>query len=207
MEIDRLQAFSDGVFAIIITILVLELHVPPHETGALLAAVMKQWPTFVAFLVSFAYVGTLWLYHHDFFATLRQTDVRLNVYNLVILCTTALICYPTALLSESVAHGNVDDIRVATIVYALVAGAVSLSFAPLYPYLVRHPALVEPEVPGAFFQASQRGPYLSVAIYLLAIAFSFWNVYAGIAGVVAGIVFHIFAYARMQGVLSKYRGV
>lgn len=74
MKIDRLQAFSDGVFAILLTLLVLDFKVPDYQAGRLSQAVIAQWPTLAAYVLSFFYVRTLWLFHHDYFAKIKQTN-------------------------------------------------------------------------------------------------------------------------------------
>ena len=64
MKSDRVQAFSDGIFAILITILVLEFRLPRYTAGALAAAVLAQWPILFAYVLTFSYIGILWLFHH-----------------------------------------------------------------------------------------------------------------------------------------------
>ncbi len=100
METDRFNAFSDGVFAILITILVLEFHIPVFKTGHLLAALDTQGPTFVSYLFSYLYVGTLWLFHHDYFSLLTRIDRNVNMLNLLMLFSITLIDYPMSLLAR-----------------------------------------------------------------------------------------------------------
>ena len=93
MSKSRLEAFSDGVFAILITILVLEFHVPEYHQGRLAAAIAQQWPEFLAYAVSYFYVGTLWLFHHDYFASLKVIDRNLNLINLLSMFSVTLLYY------------------------------------------------------------------------------------------------------------------
>ena len=78
----RVEAFSDGVLAIVITLLVLDLRVPAHEPGKLLDGLLDEWPTYVAFVTSFLYVGIVWLNHHAAFRRIRLVDRGLHWVNL-----------------------------------------------------------------------------------------------------------------------------
>src|SRR5215813_6252425 len=72
-ETGRVEAFSDGVFAIAITLLVLELKIPAAQPGALLPALLRQWPTFLAFVTSFATILVMWVNHHRLFTLVHRT--------------------------------------------------------------------------------------------------------------------------------------
>ncbi|WCE42752.1 TMEM175 family protein [Lactiplantibacillus plantarum] len=76
MKTDRFQAFSDGIFAILITILVLEFHIPDYQPGHLLAALLAQWPLILSYVFSYFYVGTLWLFHHEVDCKINPNAVR-----------------------------------------------------------------------------------------------------------------------------------
>ncbi len=75
-ETTHLEAFSDGAFAIIITLLVLEIHRPNSATGQLAGELLKAWPSYLAYAVAFLYVGVIWLNHHYMFERLRKVDLR-----------------------------------------------------------------------------------------------------------------------------------
>ncbi|MCU1278663.1 MAG: Integral rane protein [bacterium] len=94
----RLEAFSDGVIAIIITIMVLELKVPHQPTWAALA---ERWPTFLSYLASFAFVGVYWGNHHHLVHTVRHVDPKIMWLNLHLLFWMSLIPFVTAWLGES----------------------------------------------------------------------------------------------------------
>ena len=117
-DTDRLEAFSDGVFSITITLLVFEIVRPEHEPVRLFDKLLAQWPTYVAFLASFLYVGVIWLNHHSIFARVRYCDRRLHWANLLGLLTTGLIPFPTAVLSAALMHGSQFDAKVAVALYA-----------------------------------------------------------------------------------------
>lgn len=203
MRIERLKAFSDGVFAILITILVLEFKVPEYEPGHLLTAAINQWPILVAYLMSFLYVGTLWLFHHDYFDTIEFTDTALNSINLAILFSITLINYPTSLLSETVSTGNQADMRVAFMLYGFVALVISLLFEFLYLYVGSHRELKEhTPMPEAFYRSIKYDPIRSVVIYALAIVLTYFWVPIGALLILFGIIFHFVAYIRL-GRLKK----
>ena len=172
---DRLAAFSDGVIAIIITILVLELHVPVFERGHLLEALLSLGTTFFAFLISFVYIGVIWLNHHGVFRHVRYVDQGLHWINLTILLTCALLPFPTNILANALREGNAADEHVAAAFYAVIAGLMSAAWLPLFPYLRDHPELVQPGAETTFFHAQRLRPWTGVLCYGIAIGVSFWS--------------------------------
>ncbi|KRM24487.1 TMEM175 family protein [Latilactobacillus graminis] len=202
MKIDRLQAFSDGVFAIVLTLLVLDFKVPNYQIGHLNQAVIAQWPTLAAYILSFFYVGTLWLFHHDYFAKIKQTNRQLNVINLSILFTVTLINYPTSLLSESIAKQNNADIRFAFTCYALVALVISALFWALYRYMAVHHELMRHHE--QFYQTIKNDPVRSVTIYAIALIGIQFNSWLGVFLILMGNIFHFIAYLRLNRSVTRY---
>jgi uncharacterized membrane protein len=98
----RLEAFSDGVFAIAITLLVLEISVPVGSEEDLLGAVLDQWPSYLAYFVSFASVGAIWLAHTAVTEYLDHADRWLMRLNLLLLLFVSFLPFPTKLLAENV---------------------------------------------------------------------------------------------------------
>ena len=113
-ETSRVEAFSDGVFAIAITLLILDVHVPSASQGNLGAALIRQWPTYVAYLISFAFIGIMWVNHHRLFNHIRRSDNRLLFLNLLLLLGVTVVPFPTALLA---AHADAADRTVAAAVF------------------------------------------------------------------------------------------
>lgn len=115
-ETNRLEAFSDGVFAIAITLLILDLKVPhdlPPGTS-LLRALARQWPSYLAFLGSFATIGIMWINHHRLFGMIARVDQGLLVLNgLLLLCVT-VVPFPTALVA---AWARSPECRTAAMAY------------------------------------------------------------------------------------------
>ncbi len=134
LRTNRLEAFSDGVFAIAITILVLELGVPEGAIEHPLQSLLDQWPTYMAYVVSFASVGALWLEHNAITEHLRFTDTILIRLNLLLLMLVSFLPFPTGLLSEF--HGNAGAERVAVTTYGLTLLAASTMIAVLWRHAV-----------------------------------------------------------------------
>ncbi|HEV7562167.1 MAG TPA: TMEM175 family protein [Solirubrobacterales bacterium] len=101
VEFSRIVAFSDGVFAIAITLLVLGLGIPAHlADGEVAGAIGDQWDNFLAFAISFAVIGRFWLVHHRFFGEVRAFDGRLLALNMLYLGSIVLIPFSSQVLGE-----------------------------------------------------------------------------------------------------------
>jgi uncharacterized membrane protein len=167
-ETDRLETFSDSVLSITITLLVAEIVRPEHASGHLLEKLAEQWASYIAFLASFCYTGVIWLNHRAVFARVRYCDRSLHLANLFLLLTSALIPFPTAILSAAIQSGNEFDARVAVALYAAVAGAMCLSWLVVFHVLSIHPYLVEDGVSPDFFPKERFRAWLGVALYTVA---------------------------------------
>jgi uncharacterized membrane protein len=142
-ETNRTEAFSDGVIAIAITLLVLDLHVPLRGTfrGSLAHVLAHDWPAYAAYVTSFLVIGIIWVNHHGVFELVDKVDRVTLFLNLMLLMTVVAIPFTTALMSEYLVEGN-PDARSAALVYSALMFAMSVAFATLYTYVARHPALL-----------------------------------------------------------------
>jgi uncharacterized membrane protein len=139
---NRLEAFSDGVFAIAITLLVLELNVP---TGDHLWHELKdEWPSFAAFFVSFWVIGIIWVNHHGVLDHLARADRGVLYLNLLLLFTVVFIPFPTALLAEHLKSGR--DEEVAAVVYSGAFVAMSIAYTFLWTYITNRRELLGVEL-------------------------------------------------------------
>lgn len=164
----RAVAFSDAVFAIIITLLVLDLRPPDVEPGRLLSGLLQQWPTYLAYVISYLYIGVVWTNHKAAFRRIRWIDRGLHWANLGVLFTTALLPFPTAVISKTMQHGNLADERTAVGFYALIGALLCTSWLFFFHYLSRHPELVEKNIPADFFPAERKRALTGVAAYSVA---------------------------------------
>ncbi|SCL31666.1 Uncharacterized membrane protein [Micromonospora rhizosphaerae] len=169
-DISRAITFSDAVLAIIITLLVLDpvLRVPDVEPGHLLSALLDHWPTYAAYFASYSYVAVVWLNHKAAFHRIRKTDRGLHWANLFILFATALMPFPTAVVSHALLGHNRPDQRVAIAFYALIGALLCASWLVFFHYLARHPDLVKEEVPERFYPAERVRALVGVVLYAAA---------------------------------------
>jgi TMEM175 potassium channel family protein len=167
-DTDRLEAFSDGVFSITITLLVIDIVRPEYEAGHLWQRLVEQWPNYVAFLASFFYVGIIWLNHRAVFSRVRFCDRSLHFANLLLLLTSGLIPFPTALMSVALQHGNASDARVAVEIYAAIGCAMCLSWLALFHILAIHPHLLEDYVEPTYFPQERHRALLGAILYAFA---------------------------------------
>jgi uncharacterized membrane protein len=164
----RVEAFSDAVFAITITLLVIEISRPEIGNGELGSALVHQWPEYLAFAVSFVYIGVIWLNHHALFASIRQVDIGLNWINLGILGTSALIPFPTGVLASALSEGPHADQQAAVVLYGIVGALMSAAWLPVFPYLHRHPDLLVDPSEAQLFRAQRSRPWVGVISFGIA---------------------------------------
>jgi uncharacterized membrane protein len=125
----RLEAFSDGVIAVAITLLVLNIEVPPTSGGDLARELGHMWPQYVAYAVSFITIGIIWINHHASIGRLRQPDHMILTLNLLLLMWIALLPFATNLMATYLKEGQGENLAAA--VYAGAFLAMSLTFVAL----------------------------------------------------------------------------
>lgn len=199
----RVYGFSDACFAIIITLLVIEIRRPHAEEGGLGQALIQAWPSYTAFVLAFVYVGVIWLNHHGLFKHVKAVDTPLNWINLGIIGSAALLPFPTGVLAEAFQAGNAADQRSAVVLYGIVAGMMSAAWLPIFPYLERNRQQLAPDVPGGYFANQRSRPWIGVVAYLVAIlAGWFFNPSIGIAIFVLMVAYHAWT---SEGVTSAQK--
>jgi TMEM175 potassium channel family protein len=139
----RLEALSDGVFAIAITLLVLDIAVPAHASRDLLAAVTRQWPSYLAYAVSFSTIGALWLGHNAITEYLDRADAAFIRLNLLLLLLVAVLPFPTRLFADYLGEDRPE--RVAATIYGVSLLVASTLLWVLWRYAV-HAHLVRPDM-------------------------------------------------------------
>lgn len=140
----RVEAFSDGVLAVAITLLVLDLHVDAGTPGdSLLHQLGQRWPSFAAYVISFFVIGVIWVNHHAVFSLLRHVDRPLLFYNLLLLMFVTTIPFTTATLAGNL-DGDIADRRVAVVLYGISMIGMSISFRATLRRMIHRKLLLHP---------------------------------------------------------------
>ncbi len=135
MNKGRLEAFSDGVMAVAITLLVLDLHAST-TAGPLARQLADEWPSFAAYVVSFAVIGVIWVNHHALIALLARVDRKFLFYNLFLLFWVTAIPFSTSTLAEFLREGGWDS-RVAVLLYGLTMEGMAIGFSAMLRHMLR----------------------------------------------------------------------
>jgi uncharacterized membrane protein len=167
------EAFSDGVFAIAITLLILEVHVPKGlGSRGLTEALLAEWPSYSAFLISFLTIGIMWINHHRLFTLIERVDNWLLVLNMLVLLGVTIVPFPTAFVADYLGHPGQN---LAAVLYAANGLNIALWFWALWMYTAsprRRPRLLKipPESPEvkAINEQYRFGPLFYVAAVGLA---------------------------------------
>jgi uncharacterized membrane protein len=176
-ESSRVEAFSDGVFSIAITLLVLELAIPVTR-GGFQSELAGEWVSYVAYLAAFGSIGVLWMGHHTVFSRIRAIDSGLLWRNLVLLLTVSVVPFPTAVIASAFRVGTEHDQAAAVVAYAVVGMASGVAWLLLFSYLRGHRSLVDPNTDIQFFRLTE--PLLTLVGYGLS-ALIGWFVSPGAA--------------------------
>jgi uncharacterized membrane protein len=182
---ERLEAFSDGVFAIAITLLVLEIHVPPIDEGTtsaqILDALGKLWPSYVGYVVSFLTIGNAWINHHNLFRLVGRVSHALLITNLLLLLAIGFMPFPTALLADTL--GKPGE-QVGVVVYAGTFVFTAIVFNLLWLAVKK---VLRPGASPAAIEAINRSYRLGPPVSAGALVIAFVNPSVGIS-VIAGLM-------------------
>jgi uncharacterized membrane protein len=178
MRKGRLEAFSDGVFAIAITLLVLTIRQPVHYRH-LGTELVDQWPAYAAYLVSFAVIGIMWVNHHTVFDHFERLDRNVVYLNLTLLATIVLIPYPTQVFGEALQRGEGE--RVAAGFYSIVMTLNALCWTAVWLYGSSRRRLLGPDFPEDQRRTATILFNFGSVIYLLTIGVGLVNAYACLA--------------------------
>ena len=151
----RAEAFSDGVLAVAITLLVLDLHVDATGHGSLLHQLGQRWPSFAAYVVSFFVIGVIWVNHHALFALIDRVDRVLLFENLLLLMFVTTLPFTTSTLAEYVREGGTNA-RWAVVLYGISNIGMAFGFTAMLSRMVRHGLLANPVRPDVGRRAVRR---------------------------------------------------
>jgi uncharacterized membrane protein len=172
---ERLEAFSDGVFAIAATLLVLEFTINSHKD--LGDQLLHLWPAYLAYVTSFVTIGIIWMNHHHTVSLLGRTDRTMLFINNLLLLTVAFLPFPTKLVADYLRHGGE---RAATIAYAATFVVMAAMHELWWQYARRNRRLIAENVPDSTLRGVDRAYLPGLAMYGTVFALAFFNSLAAV---------------------------
>ena len=203
MTTGRLEAFSDGVFAIAITLLVLDVHVPLASDlggGSLLHALLRQWPVYLAYMTSFLTILIMWVNHHQMFARIGRVDHSLLFLNGLLLMSVSIVPFPTSLVA---AYLQQRDGQVATAVYSGTFVAIAVLFNLLWRYAAYEGRLLESDEDPRFVRGLSRQYLLGPPAYFAAFVLAFVSVWASVSLCMLLAIFFALPIGTSAGALER----
>ncbi|MCE4066297.1 DUF1211 domain-containing protein [Chryseobacterium gleum] len=171
----RIEGFSDGVFAIAVTLLVLDLHFPEEHSiqngNDLLVFLKNQWPAFLAFILSFFSIFIMWVNHHKIFKQIYSRNSAIMFANGLILFLVSAVSYPTALLARYF-DGEASSVVVA--LYTGIFVLINLAYNLLWFLATRNKKLLRPGITDAAIKKIHNNYLYGLPIYVIALILSFW---------------------------------
>jgi uncharacterized membrane protein len=178
----RIEAFSDGVFAIAITLLIIEIGVPHLEDEppgtTLPQALVGLWPSYLGYVISFLQIGVIWANHHNRFRFIERSDHGLLFLNILFLMCVAFIPFPTALLAEYLER-TASERETAGVIYAGTLAVTAVFFTLLWLYAAAN-RLVDRNLDPSLVRAMTRRYLLGTVAYLLVFVLAYANVAASL---------------------------
>jgi uncharacterized membrane protein len=187
----RLEAFSDGVFAVAITLLALNVVVAgPTGQGSLLDQLTAKWPAFAGYLISFLTIGIIWVNHHALVRSITKVDRTLLFVNLMLLLFVVLIPFGTATVADYLPH-NSTSARLAMVLYAGIFLGMSAGFGAIFEWTLHGQRVADP-LPAEQHWAARRRFVGGGLVYAAAMVIAAFYAMAGfvLTGLVA--VYYIF---------------
>jgi uncharacterized membrane protein len=187
----RLEAFSDGVFAVAITLLALDLAVKGPGHGNLALLLVDRWPAFVAYLISFFTIGIIWVNHHTMMNSVVAVTRGLLYLNLLLLAVVVAIPFVTSTLADYLRDGW-PNANTAAALYAGVFELMSITFALVSEWILRHDEYVRDPMSAAAKTPARLSFYAGQVPYLIAFVVAFVSVWATVAITAATGIYYIF---------------
>jgi len=186
----RLEAFSDGVIAVAITLLALNLALPGPGHGSLLTQLGDHWPAFVAYLVSFFTIGIIWVNHHERIRNVKVVDRTLLFLNMFLLLWVVAIPFATSTMAEYLTSGG-QDAHVSMVIYAVVFQGMGIAFALMFEWTLQEGHSVHP-IPADLQRTVRVRSSIGAVVYIAAIPLAFINPLISLAIIGAVAVYYIF---------------
>jgi uncharacterized membrane protein len=174
----RVEAVTDGIFAIAITLLVLTIA-QPDDDRRLTHQLVQRWPSLAAYVVSFAVIGIMWFNHHSIFGHIARVDRPLFYLNLFLLMTVAFLPYPTGVLGQALGRG--EGTRAAAVFYSATMVVNAFAWSALWLYASTDRRLLERAFPEARRVAATIAFTSGTVAYVVALAVALINAYACLA--------------------------
>jgi uncharacterized membrane protein len=174
----RVEAFSDGVFAIAATLLTLELRVAPAQAD-LSRTLVDQWPSYAAYLVSFVTIGIIWVNHHTLLDHVTRADRPFLYLNLLLLLSVAVVPFPTAVVGEYIEDAS--GATAALVLYGLVGLLIAVAFSAIFLYATHEGRLVRDAQTGRRIRSEGRLFPIGLVAYVVGIALAFVSPLASLA--------------------------
>ena len=181
MSTTRIEAFSDGVFAIAITLLIIEIKVPDREmlhSHTLAYYIKQQWPKYLAYIFSFIVIGIYWANHHHFFKLFVKADHTFNLLNVFFLMAVAFLPFPTGVFGEFISDRLHRETAVSF--YALGVFLPSFMWMVIWLYGSHKKRLTHPRLKPKFISKLTIIYIVSNIFYALAVVLSFFNMMASL---------------------------
>ena len=182
-ETARLEAFSDGVFAIAITLLIIEIKVPSHEAaehaGGLLRALIHVWPSFVGYVISFVTLGIMWINHHALCSYIGRVDCYFLFIHVLFLMCIAFLPFPTAVLAEYLPHP--EERRAAVASYSATLVVIALAYNAVWWSAAINRRLLKPGCDADAVRTISRRYMVGPAAYGVSLALAFVSVVASLS--------------------------
>lgn len=194
----RLEAFSDGVFAVAITLLALDLPVAHQGHGPLLHQLADHWPSFVAYVISFFTIGVIWVNHHALVGSITVVDRTLLFLNLLLLLFVGVIPFATATMAAYLTQGGADA-QVAMALYVTAFEGMSLSIGALFEWTLHH-GHAGGRLPQHVRRAARWRFLVGLLVYPVGIAVAFLNPMAAL--VITGMVAVYYSFERTPSVAA-----
>lgn len=198
MSPNRLEAFSDGVFAIAVTLLVLDLGVPEPGKGALGHALLAQWPSYAAYIVSFLTIGIIWINHHAAFNRLRTVDHPILIWNLLPLMSVSVLPFTTSLMATYLKESSGESVAAAVFGASFLLMGVVFVLTNRFILLKRPAALKEP-VSETAARRTLHYAALGLLPYLAATALAFVSPYLTMGICAACAIYYALPVASRAG--------